>query len=178
MWRPTIRRQLLLRLTVDREPKIDYLNLSTLANQHILQLQIPMHNGPLMHVRHSFHYLLEYGPHQSLRQPRLPRLPRPLDQMVQTLPLAELHHKVHIRPRIDHLMQCHDIWVVRQRGEDADLTFEWGGRFGVAQMLLVVDLKCDGVPWLLVNGTLDGGEGALTDLELEGEVLEGEDLLL
>ena len=93
-----------------------------------------------------------------------------LDAVVQVLADAELHDEVDVGTRVDHFVKSHDVGVA-EVGEDVDLAVEGKRRTFLLQILLFVYFERNDVVGLAMHASLDGGEGALTNLQPNLEVM-------
>lgn len=138
--RTAVHRELFLLIAFHSEAKIYYLYFILRADEDVVQLEVPVHDGPRMHVGHAFDYLREYLSYIVFLEARLLGLVRFFDQVVHAFAFAEFHDEVHIRPCIYHLMQRHDVLVVEDR-QRVDFALQSHRGFWVFQVLLIVHFQ-------------------------------------
>lgn len=159
-----------------RKPKINDLDFvaALLIYQYVVELQVAVDHVQAVHVSHSADDLAEDGGCLGLGE-ALQGLAL-LDAVVQVLADAELHDEVDVGAGVDHFVKSHDVGVA-EVCEDVDLAVECQRCALLLQVLLFVYFECDNVVSLAMHTSLDGGEGALADLQPNLEVMYVEELL-
>jgi hypothetical protein len=106
------------------QPKVYQHRLPIGANDHVLRLDVPVDDSLAVTVRQSAQQLIGPLQHLFLRQSALP-----LNAMIQTLTLDEVHHQVSVAAFFKEVGHPHQMRMV-QAGQDHSLLLELLAQLG------------------------------------------------